>query len=89
MTTSADSDHRTSTARPASRVDLTVGGMHCPSCVALIEETLVEQPGVLRASVDLDSARATVDYDPALVDVSNLCHVVVEAGYQAEVVAPA
>ena len=41
--------------------------MHCGSCVALIEETLTEQAGVARASVDLESARAVVEYDPAVV----------------------
>jgi copper chaperone CopZ len=89
VTLSTDPDHQAPAARPSARTDLAVGGMHCRSCVALIEETLVEQPGVVRASVDLDSALATVEYDPALVDVAGLCHLVVEAGYQAEPAASA
>jgi copper chaperone CopZ len=62
---------------------LTVEGMHCQSCVLLIEETLVEDLGVASASVDLASARATVTYDPARFTVSDLCDAVVAAGYTA------
>jgi Cu+-exporting ATPase len=57
--------------------------MHCGSCVALIEETLAEQPGVRSASVDLDSARAVVDYDPSLLGVEQLTAAISEAGYAA------
>ncbi len=64
-------------------VVLAIEGMHCESCVALIEETLVEDLGVARASVDLESARATVAYDPALHTVDDLCAAVVAAGYEA------
>lgn len=64
-------------------VQLAVTGMHCGSCSALIEETLAEQAGVVRASVDLEAERATVDYEPAAVDVAALCAAVAEAGYGA------
>lgn len=63
---------------------LAVEGMHCQSCVALIEETLVEDLGVAAARVDLESGRATVRYDPAVHDVDDLCAAVAAAGYRAE-----
>jgi len=69
-------------AAPAS-VELLVEGMHCGSCVALIEETLQEQAGVRSATVDLDSARAVVGFDPAQIDVDALTAAVAEAGYVA------
>jgi copper chaperone CopZ len=62
---------------------LAVGGMHCPACATLIEESLAELAGVITASVDLDSARAVVAYDPSLVGVEGLRSVVAEAGYSA------
>ena len=62
---------------------LAVEGMHCQSCVVLIEETLVEDLGVVAASVDLDGARATVTYDPTRLSVADLCDAVVAAGYTA------
>ncbi len=75
--TSTDSDPTTVT------VEFAVDGMHCGSCVALIEETLGEQAGVRSAAVDLDSARAVVGYDPAQIDVDALAAAVAEAGYTA------
>jgi Cu+-exporting ATPase len=64
-------------------VELQVTGMHCGSCVALIEESLLESPGVLSASVDLDAALATVSYDGAVTAVANLCDTVAATGYTA------
>jgi copper chaperone CopZ len=67
---------------------LAVEGMHCGSCVALVEETLVEDLGVSRAAVDLESGRATVAYDPARFTVADLCDAVAAAGYTATPVDP-
>lgn len=64
-------------------VELAVAGMHCQSCVALIEEALVDRDGVISASVDLDAARATVGYEPSVVGVDELRSTVEEAGYPA------
>lgn len=70
------------------RAVLAVTGMHCASCAALIEESLVERPGVLRAHVDLATERAVVDFDPTQVEVGALCAVVDGAGdYGASAVA--
>lgn len=73
--------------RPAVAV-LAVEGMHCSSCVALIEEMLVEDLGVTRAEVDLESGRARVTYDAAQHTVEDLCSAVAAAGYTATVVDP-
>jgi copper chaperone CopZ len=67
-------------------VQLSVEGMHCGSCVALVEESLVETAGVVSASVDLASARAVVDYDPSLVGVDGLRSTIAGAGYSATAV---
>lgn len=61
----------------------TVEGMHCGSCVSLIEETLAERDGVKAALVDLDSARAVVEYDPSALDVEDIRVAIDEAGYSA------
>ena len=62
---------------------LAVEGMHCRSCIALIEETLVEDLGIARAEVDLESGRAVVHYDPTEYLVTDLCDAVAAAGYTA------
>jgi copper chaperone CopZ len=62
---------------------LTVEGMHCGSCVLLIEETLKEREGVAGALIDLDSARAVVEYDPSTLSVEDIRAAIAEAGYSA------
>jgi len=64
-------------------VELTVEGMHCGSCSSLVQETLSERPGVRSATVDLDSARAVVEFDPSVAGVDDLRDAVTEAGYTA------
>ncbi len=64
---------------------LSIEGMHCGSCSALIEETLIEQPGVLEASVDLDAARAVVRFDRDRLGSNDLCGLVSGVGYEATV----
>jgi copper chaperone CopZ len=64
-------------------VELAVEGMHCGSCVALVQEALSEQDGVTSATVDLESARAVVGFDPDRIDVGALTAAVTEVGYAA------
>ena len=55
--------------------------MSCAACVRRMENALKDIPGVGDASVNLATARATVEYDPAVVTVEGLRAVVVDAGY--------
>jgi copper chaperone CopZ len=86
MSASPDDDEARQTgdhSGSSSTVELTVEGMHCGSCVALVEETLSEQPGVASASVDLDSARALVEYDGSQSSLGEITAAIAEAGYSA------
>ncbi len=70
-------------ATSPATVELVLTGMHCGSCVALIEEVLTDESGVVSATVDLDSAKARVTYHPEALTVEDLCAVVVATGYGA------
>ncbi|MDO8546705.1 MAG: heavy metal translocating P-type ATPase [Nitrospirales bacterium] len=48
-------------AKPAS-LTIPIEGMSCASCVAKIEQGLSDVPGVVRASVNLATEKATVEY---------------------------
>ena len=61
-----------------------VKGMHCASCVLLIEQSLKEVKGVASATVNLANAKATVEYDAAQVTDEVLASAVKGAGYSAE-----
>lgn len=55
---------------PAATIELAVSGMSCASCVGRVERALLAVPGVVAASVNLASERATVSGTaaaPALV----------------------
>jgi Cu+-exporting ATPase len=64
------------------KVSIPVGGMSCASCVASIEEALKQTEGVLSASVNLATERATVEYVPTRVTLADLTHAIVDAGYE-------
>jgi P-type Cu+ transporter len=65
------------------QAEIEVTGMHCQSCVALIEESLTDTAGVHAATVDLEQARAFVSFDPAQASIDVLCAAIVSAGYGA------
>ena len=57
--------------------------MHCASCVMTIERALKKIDGVSDAIVNLATAKATVEYNPAIVDDNHLFSAVANVGYQA------
>ncbi|MBV9504672.1 MAG: heavy-metal-associated domain-containing protein [Acidobacteriia bacterium] len=67
---------------PAETLNLTVNGMTCGSCARSVESTLASTPGVTKATVDLQAARATVEYDTDLVKPDVLANAVRELGYE-------
>ncbi len=58
-----------------------VTGMSCASCAANIESRLNNQEGVVRASVNLASEMATVEFIPSVVQPGSLKEAVTSIGY--------
>jgi len=58
-----------------------VGGMTCAACIARVEKALLSVPGVISASVNLASEKATVEYTEG-TDIADLRQAVKEAGYE-------
>ena len=61
---------------------LSIGGMTCASCAAHVEKALNKVPGVVEASVNLATEKATVTFVPGTVELSDLKQAVAEAGYE-------
>ena len=72
----------TGSAARAEHAELPITGMTCASCANRIERKLNKLDGV-DASVNYATEKATVDYDPEVVDPLDLVAVVEAAGYQA------
>ncbi|HEX5038575.1 MAG TPA: heavy metal translocating P-type ATPase, partial [Candidatus Limnocylindria bacterium] len=70
------------TASPPAELVLPVHGMTCASCVNRIERFLNRADGVADASVNLATERATVRFDPALIDRSGIVATIEAAGYE-------
>ncbi len=62
---------------------LLVDGMRCGACAWLLEQTLQRQPGVVGASVNLATERATVRWNPATTQLSRLLEAIGRIGYAA------
>jgi len=63
-------------------VNLTVRGMTCANCARSVERKLASTPGVTKATVDLNSAQAAVEYDPELVKPEVLANEIRSLGYE-------
>jgi P-type Cu+ transporter len=66
------------------RVTLSVTGMTCAACQSFIQRTLVSQPGVQDAAVNLMLHNATVTFDPGVTSPSALVENIRSTGYGAE-----
>lgn len=67
-----------------SRVELKITGMTCASCSARIEKKLGRLGGVSKASVNLATEKASVEFDSSEIKVSEMIKAVEAIGYGAE-----
>ncbi|KXB00498.1 ATPase [candidate division MSBL1 archaeon SCGC-AAA261G05] len=62
-------------------IHLNIEGMTCAACASKIEKSLNKLDGVKRVNVNLATDRATIEYDPSLVSITDFRRAVDEAGY--------
>lgn len=63
------------------KIVLKIGGMTCSACSSGLEKYLNKQDGIIRASVNLVMANATIEYDEEKVSLDDLDRFVSEAGF--------
>ena len=73
-------DHSTPDGK-AERIDLPITGMTCAACAARIEKSLNQADGVRKATVNLATSRATIEYNPSATGIKQLAAVVRDVGY--------
>lgn len=59
-----------------------IQGMHCASCVSVIERSLTRTPGVASAVVNLATEKATVSFDPEMCSDQQVASAVANVGYK-------
>ncbi|MFH1624139.1 MAG: heavy metal translocating P-type ATPase [Pseudomonadota bacterium] len=64
------------------KVTLPIEGMTCASCVGRVEKALSSVEGVLRATVNLATEKATVEYLPGVTSRRELKKAVLDSGYK-------
>ncbi|MEO8384904.1 MAG: copper ion binding protein, partial [Betaproteobacteria bacterium] len=64
-------------------ITLAITGMTCASCVGRVEQALRRVPGVLKATVNLATERATIQIAAGAVTAEALLEAVKRAGYEA------
>lgn len=60
-----------------------IEGMTCASCAQTVEKATGTLNGVISSSVNLATEKMTVDYDPAILTVSDITQAVADSGYAA------
>src|SRR3989344_5479697 len=70
-------------ANSSSTKTFAIEGMHCASCVRLLEKALSKIPGVEKATVNLATEKASVNYDSQKVSDTLLENAVASVGYKA------
>jgi len=64
-----------------ARVELYLEGIHCASCVWLVERVPLLLPGVARAELQVRRSLATIDWDPAALPLSQVARTLDTLGY--------
>ncbi|MDY7038262.1 MAG: heavy metal translocating P-type ATPase, partial [Thermodesulfobacteriota bacterium] len=68
----------------STSIELPITGMTCSNCAMTIERTLNKKvPGVMKASVNFATERATVEYIPSITTIDAIIAVIDKAGYGA------
>ncbi len=64
------------------KISLPIKGMHCASCVTIIESRLKKAKGVFSVSVNLSLSKAQIEYDPQKISVNQIKEAIKETGYE-------
>jgi P-type Cu+ transporter len=63
-------------------MEIGIGGMTCANCVGRVERVVRKLDGVMSASVNLATERATIDFLPEIVSSRDIGAAITKAGYE-------
>src|SRR3989338_5220956 len=68
------------------KINISIKGMHCQSCVTLIEKSLNKVSGVKEAVVNLTTERASVSFDDSKLKETDIIGIIKKGGYKASII---
>ncbi|KAM8904773.1 copper-transporting ATPase 2 isoform 2-T2 [Spinachia spinachia] len=68
------------------KLDLTITGMTCASCVHNIESALASTKGIVAASVALATKKAQIQFDPEVLGARDITKIIQSLGFEASLV---
>lgn len=60
---------------------LKIGGMHCAGCITAIQNYMSDIEGIKECQVNLAAEKATLTYDPSLINLENIEKSIKDIGY--------
>lgn len=63
-------------------INLIVEGIHCGSCIWLIENTLKQQPGIVSARINLSTKRLRINWTGEEDRIKEYVHIIEQLGYR-------
>jgi Cu+-exporting ATPase len=67
-------------------IAISIGGMHCQSCVTVIEKSLKKQEGIINAVVNLTTEKATVGFDDSKLNEKDIANIIIKKGFKANII---
>jgi P-type Cu+ transporter len=68
------------------KIQLQITGIHCASCVNIIEKNLGKQEGIKNSVVNFALEQANVEYDENILSEQEVVGIITKSGYKAEVI---
>src|SRR3990172_5039710 len=65
------------------KTEISITGMTCASCAAVITRALEKSEGVKSVNVNLTTSKGTVEFDESKINIGNIISIVQSKGYGA------
>lgn len=63
-----------------------ISGMHCQSCVTVLDKALNKEKGVKSANVNFSTEKAVIEFDPKITNEQKLLQTIENKGYQGHLI---
>ncbi len=68
------------------KINISIEGMHCQSCVTLVERALNKLDGIKKVNVNLATEKASVEFDSKSISEKDVMDAIIKRGYKASLV---